>query len=317
MMTDVDLHNEKYALLIDEIVRISNLEKYIEDTPISIIKVAVEKIVADTYNLTLTGNVRSGYDASDETGRHYEMKAGTIMPTCDRHGLQAVLSKIKANKHDELIAVFHLPCEDLMIIIKDFKTKKKDICFTGKTLKILLTSIVEKSGGDKNSLLMKIYNELGDLDRIEKDIYALIEENIREDAVARHKYHSNLATEKRKAVLAADPEKKAEHLKNKCEKAAQRRKGLTAKVQNDCDTTPVDVPEGKTEVRADLLAELSAEAMKASRAKKAACEKERRARKKAEAEAAPPTEEEQQLARAKKREYERARRAKKREEAKN
>jgi hypothetical protein len=213
-----------------------------------------------------------------------------------------------------------LPCEDLIIIIKDFKRKKKSFCFTGKTLKILLTSIVEKSGGDKNSLLTKIYRELGDLDRIEKDIYALIEENIREDAVARHKHHSNLATEKRKEILAADPEKKAEHLKNKCEKAAQRRKGLTAKVLKDCDTTPVVVPEGKTETeaRAELLAELSAEAMKASRAKKAAYEKERRAKKKAaEAEGEAPTEEEKELARKKKNEYERERRAKKREEAKN
>lgn len=316
IMTDLDLHNEKYALLIDEIVRISNLEKYIDDTPISIMKVAVEKIVAETYNLTLTKNVRSDYDASDESGRRYEVKCGTIMPVCDRHGLQAVLSKIKADKHDELITAFHLPCEDLIIIIKDFKTSKKSLCFTGKTLKILLTSIIEKSGGDKNSLQTKIYSELGDMDRIEKDICALIEENIREDAVARHQHHSNLATEKRKEILAADPEKKAEYMKNKCEKAALRRKGLTAKVLKDCDATPVVVSEGKTEdeARAELLAERSAEAMKASRAKKAAYEKERRAKK---AEAAPLTEEQKELARAKKREYERARLAKKREEAKN
>ena len=127
------LDNNYYSLIIQEIVKISKLEENIEDTPISITKSAVEKIVATQFNLTLTGNVRSKYDLTDENGRRYEVKNGTIAPVCDRHALQAVISKIKPDMHDELIACLYLPLEDILIIIKDFESKAGTI--TGRKSK--------------------------------------------------------------------------------------------------------------------------------------------------------------------------------------
>ena len=278
IVKQLDLTNEKYALAIAEIVKISKLEENIEDTPISITKSAVEKIVATQFNLTITGDVRSKYDLTDENGRTYEVKCGTIAPVCDRHALQAVISKIKPDLHDELIACIYLPLEDILIIIKNFKSTPGTITFTGSTLQILLASFATKSGGNKNNILLEIYKELGDIEKIEKDLYQLIENNKREDSVKRHLEN---ACVKKTEELKQDPEKMAKHVKNKHENAALCRKGLTQKVKKLSETTPVVVPEGKTEeeVRKELLATLAEKEMKERRAKKATYERERLARK--------------------------------------
>ena len=276
----LDLTDEKYALAIAEIVKISKLEENIEDTPINITKSAVEKIVAAQFNLSITGDVRSKYDLTDESGRTFEVKCGTIASVCDRHALQAVISKIKPDLHDELIACIYLPLEDTLIIIKNFKSAPGTITFTGATLQILLSSFVTKSGSDnKNKILLDIYKELGDIERIEKDLYKLIEDNKRDDSVKRHLESARVA---KCEELKKDPEKMAKHVKNKHENAALCRKGLTQKVKKLSETTPVVVPEGKTEeeVRKELLATLAETEMKERRAKKAAYEKARLASKK-------------------------------------
>lgn len=282
IVQEIDLLDNKYSIIIQEIVKISKLEDNIEDTPINITKSAVEKIVAAQFNLTLTENVRSKYDLTDENGRKYEVKNGTIAPVCDRHALQAVISKIKPDFHDELIACLYLPLEDILIIIKDFESKAGTISFTGATLKILLASFATKSGSkDKNKLLLDIYKELGDVERIEQDLYKLIEDNKRDDSVKRHLESARTA---KKEELAKDPEKMAKHVENKHMNAAQCRKGFTQKIKKLADTTPVIVPEGKTEaeVRKELLESLAETEMKNRRAKKATYERERLARKKNE-----------------------------------
>ena len=278
IVKQLDLTNEKYALAIAEILKISKLEENIEDTPISITKSAVEKIVATQFNLTITGDVRSKYDLTDENGRTYEVKCGTIAPVCDRHALQAVISKIKPDLHDELIACIYLPLEDILIIIKNFKSTPGTITFTGSTLQILLASFATKSGGNKNNILLEIYKELGDIERIEKDLYQLIENNKREDSVKRHLEN---ACVKKTEELKQDPEKMAKHEKNKHENAALCRKVLTSRIKKLAETTPVVVPEGKTEeaVRKELLATLAEKEMIERRAKKATYERERLARK--------------------------------------
>lgn len=272
----IDLLDEKYTLIIKEILTISKLEENIEDTPINISKSAIEKIVAAQFHLKLTNNVRSKFDLIDDNGRRYEVKCGTIAPVCDRHALQAVISKIKPDLHDELIACLYLPLEDILIIIKDFKGKAGTITFTGSTLQILLASFATKSGGDKNQILLDIYKDIGD---IENNIYKLIEDNKRDDSVKRHLED---ARNTKKTELSKDPEKMAKHIENKHMNAAQCRKGLTQKVKKLAETTPVIVPDGKTEaeVRAELLATLAEKEMLERRAKKAAYERQRNARKK-------------------------------------
>jgi hypothetical protein len=277
IVQDINLLDEKYSLIIQEIVKISKLEDTIEDTPISITKSAVEKIVAAHFNLTLIGDVRSKFDLTDDAGRKYEVKCGCIAPVCDRHALQAVISKIKPDLHDELIACLYLPIEDILIIIKDFDSKAGTITFTGATLKILLASFATKSGSkDKNKLLLDIYKEIGD---IEKNIYKLIEDNKRDDAVKRHLESARV---KKSEELKNDPEKMAKHVQNKHANAAECRKGLTQKIKKLAETTPVIVPDGKTEieVRKELLDSLAETEMNERRAKKAAYERARLARKK-------------------------------------
>lgn len=276
IVQDIDLLDEKYSLVLTEILKISKLKENIEDTPINITKSAIEKIVAAQFNLSVTGNVRSKYDLTDDNGRKYEVKCGSIAPVCDRHALQAVISKIKPGLHDELIACLYLPLADILIIIKDFKSTSGTITFTGATLQILLASFATKSGGDKNKLLLDIYKDIGD---IEENIYKLIEENKRDDAVKRHLESARVAKNEK---LKNDPEKMAKHVKNKHENAAACRKGLTQKVKKLAETTPVTVPDGKTEaeVREELLATLAETEMKERRAKKAAYERARLAHKK-------------------------------------
>lgn len=273
---DIDLLDEKYSVAITEIVKISNLKENIEDTPISITKSAIEKIVATQFNLVVTNDVRSKYDLIYDNGRKYEVKCGTIAPVCDRHALQAVISKIKPDLHDELIACLYLPLEDILIIIRDFESKAGTITFTGATLKILLASFATKSGSKyKNKLLLDIYKKIEDIERIETDLYKLIEENKRDDSVKRHLEEARV---KKTEELKNDPEKMALHVKNKHASAAECRKGLTQKVKKLAETTPVIVPDGKTEaeVRAELLSALAEKEMKERRAKKAEYERVRK-----------------------------------------
>lgn len=125
----IDLLDEKYTLIIKEILTISKLEENIEDTPINISKSAIEKIVAAQFDLKLTNNVRSKFDLTDDNGRRYEVKCGTIAPVCTTS--------------------------------RNFKSKAGTITFTCSTLQILLASFATKSGGDKNQILLDIYKDIG------------------------------------------------------------------------------------------------------------------------------------------------------------
>lgn len=283
----IDILDPRYARLVTTIVDNCNITGGLVDTTMTITKAALEFIIADATDVILTGSVRSPCDAIGKDGLCREIKTSTIAPVCDRHSLQAQLSKIKPDLHEELIAALHLPSEDLLIVIRGFKSEPGTISFSGSTLSILLAAFAEKSGGDKNALITAMHEGLGgpaEVERIERAMAQLIVECARPQARANHLKSAAKGSAKRKAALADDAEARAKHVLAKSEQKKNQRKGYTTKLCKAVAAMPLKAKApGQTdeEARAEMLEEAAAAERKVQLARHADYERKRNAAKRA------------------------------------
>jgi hypothetical protein len=283
----IDLLDPNIESLIRDILPNCTNSSGLDQNTMMINKAALENIISLELGLVPTGIIGSDFDATDSNGRRIEIKTGTIAQCCDGLRLMATLSWIKPKKHDSLLAAFHLPIKDKLIIINDFKSKPGRIYVYGNSLCGLLAHAVELSGGDKETLLASIYGGLGgaeEIMRLEDDIHKLMKDAVRPYANSRRLESCLVRVTERRTLRKADPETRAKDAAKKHAYAKLLMKGYSAKIIKMIDNMPLKSlrPEQSAEdARKEMLEEAAAVESMKLRARAAELQRKYRAAKQA------------------------------------